>query len=181
MDDDESSKRQITRTDFPLDITTVDVDELMARIRSHVLSHRIRIKEFFQDMDPLNSGYVSKTQFIRCLSSFGVTSIGSFNISRVQTEALCAQYKSKYESDKVHWRRFEEDVESVFTLKGLEKNPNVLVPPTSTFIMPPPGTVSWNDESLNSSDNYKQAITYLANIVNQRRIDCWPPFRDFDK
>jgi hypothetical protein len=84
----------------------------MARIRSHVLAHRIRIKEFFQDMDPLNSGYVSKNQFIRCLSSFGVSSIGSFNITKVQTEALCAHYRSKYESDKVHWKLFEEDVES---------------------------------------------------------------------
>jgi hypothetical protein len=47
--------------------------------------------------------------------------------------------------------------------------------------MPPPGTVSWNDETLNSSDNYKEALKYVANIVDQRRIDCWPPFRDFDK
>jgi hypothetical protein len=112
VDEDDSRKTQITRTDFPLDITTVDLDELMARIRSHVLAMRIRIKEFFQDMDPLNSGYVNRTQFIRCLSSFGVSSIGSFNISRVQVEALCAAYRSKQDSDKVNWRRFEEDVES---------------------------------------------------------------------
>ena len=178
---DDAGKKKITRNDFQSDITTVDVNELMARIRSHVLSDRIRIKEFFQDLDPLNSGYVNKAQFVRCLSSFGVSSIGSFNITRVQTEALCNLYKSKVDPEKVNWKRFEEEVESVFTLKNLEKNPNTLVPPTDMFVMPPPGTVSWDDEKLNSADNYKQAVDYVRNIVTQRRVDCWPPFRDFDK
>lgn len=50
------------------------------------------------------------------------------------------------------------------------------------FVMPPPGTVSWDDEKLNSSEyNYKEAVEYVKNIVNQRRVNCWPPFRDFDK
>ncbi len=128
-----------------------------------------------------NQGYVTKNQFIRCLSSFGISSIGTFHISKVQTEALCHEYKSIVDSDKVNWKKFEDDIESVFTLKHLEKNPTVLVPPTEIFLMPPPGTASWNNESLNSAESYKNAVEYVRNIVNQRRIDCWPPFRDFDK
>ena len=111
-DEDTVEKAALNPNNYPLDISTVDLNELMARIRSHCLSHRIRIKEFFQDMDPLNSGQVSKNQFIRCLSSFGISSIGSFNISQLQTEALCSYYKSQIDNTKVNWKKFEEDVES---------------------------------------------------------------------
>lgn len=63
-------------------------------------------------MDQLNSGFVSRAQFIRCLSSFGISSLGEFNISRAQTEALCREYQHPTAKDKVHWKKFEEDVES---------------------------------------------------------------------
>ena len=56
------------------------------------------------------------------------------------------------------------------------------MPNTQIFVLPPPGTVDWNqNESLNSSENYKQVIDRIKNVVNNRRIDCWPPFRDYDK
>jgi Ca2+-binding EF-hand superfamily protein len=154
----------------------------MGRIRSHCLAKRIRIKEFFQDMDPLNSNFITKTQFVRCLSSFGLSSIGSFNINKVQMEALCKQYINPADPLKVNWKRFEEDVESVFTLRNLEKDPNLLVPSSEIFLMPPAGTVSWkDDESLNTSESFNTVVDSLRQIVNQRRIDCWPPFKDFDK
>lgn len=182
MEFNDENKKEIVKKEFPLDISSVDLNELMGRIRSHCLSNRIRIKEFFQDMDPLNSGYVTKAQFVRCLSSFGLSSIGSFNINKVQIEALSHEYKHPDDLKKVNWKKFEEDVESVFTIRNLEKNPNILVPNSEIFLMPPPGTVSWKDnENLNSTENYNVVIDQLREIVNQRRIDCWPPFKDFDK
>lgn len=133
-------------------------------------------------MDPLNSGFVTKAQFVRCLSSFGLSPIGSFNINKTQSEALCNEYKSPHDLKKVNWKKFEEDVESVFTIRNLEKNPNILVPKSEIFLMPPPGTVSWkDDENLNTTENYNMVIDKMREIVNQRRIDCWPPFKDFDK
>ena len=53
--------------------------------------------------------------------------------------------------------------------------------PTDIFILPPPGTVAWNDENLEGTDNYKTIIDKLQKVVNQRRLDCWPPFKDYDK
>ena len=88
------------------------MNELIARLRSHALSNRLRIKEVFQDMDPLNSGTCSKAQFIRCLSYLGISSLGSFNINKVQTEALCKEYKQPNDPYKVNWKKFEEDIES---------------------------------------------------------------------
>lgn len=69
----------------------------------------------------------------------------------------------------------------MFTLQELEKNPNARVSSTSVFILPPPGTVAWDDEELKSSENYKTVIDDIKQVVNQRRLDCWPPFKDYDK
>jgi predicted DNA binding CopG/RHH family protein len=50
------------------------------------------------------------------------------------------------------------------------------------FILPPPGTVAWDDEeALDSTDSYKSVIDHLKKVVEQRRLDCWPPFKDYDK
>jgi hypothetical protein len=99
-------------SEFALNLTDIDMNELVARVRSHVLSKRIRVKEFFQDMDPLNSGLITKSQFIRCIASFGLSSLGQFPITKAQTEALCLQYKSASDPLKVNWKKFETDLES---------------------------------------------------------------------
>ena len=179
---EDENKKELAHKEYPPDVTSVDLNELMARIRSHCLSSRIRVKEFFQDMDPLNSGFVTKSQFVRCLSLMGLSSIGAFNVTKAQVEALCKQYINPNDALKVSWKEFEHDVESVFTLRNLEKDPNLLVPKSNMFLMPKPGTVSWkDDENLNTSDNFNTVIDNLRQIVDQRRIDCWPPFKDFDK
>ena len=69
----------------------------------------------------------------------------------------------------------------MFTLQELEKDPNARVSATSVFILPPPGTVLWDDEELKSSENYKTVIEDIKKVVNQRRLDVWPPFKDYDK
>ncbi len=172
---------KIENKEYPPDITTVDMNELMARIRSSILGSRIRIKEHFQDFDPLNSGCITKAQFIRCLSSIGLSSLGSLNLNKTQMEALCNEYKSAKDSKKIDWRRFEYDIESVFTLQNLEKNPTVRVAPTNLFVVPAQGTVKWDEEKLESSEDYNKVISNMNELVKKRRIDCWPPFKDFDK
>ena len=133
----------------------VNMAELIDRIRAHVIANRIRIKEFFQDMDPLNSNLVTKSQFVRCLSSLGVSSLGKFNISRAQIQALLDAYEHPEDTNKVNWKQFEYDVDAV----------NVLKP-----------------KSLNiSADDCQNAIENLRSLVNQRRLNIWPPFKDFDK
>ena len=112
----DKNPKKLPEMEFPIDTRNVDLNDLMAKIRNYVLANRIRIKEFFQDMDPLNSGLLTKSQFIRCLSSFDVSLIGSFNLNKVQTEALCNQYTSTTDKKKINWKKFEEDIESGFYL-----------------------------------------------------------------
>lgn len=178
--DELENQDKVKANEFPPNIADIDMNELLARIRSHVLSKRIRVKEFFQDMDPLNSNTVTKDQFIRCIASFGLSSLGSFPINKAQTEALCREYIQPNDPLKCNWKKFESDLESVFTLHELEKNPNARVAPTDIFILPPPGTVAWDDEQLESAENYKTVIEKLKKVVNARRLDCWPPFKDYD-
>lgn len=98
--------------EYEPDITTVNINDLLARIRNHVLSNRIRIKEFFEDMDPLRSSKITKTRFIRCLSSLGISSIGSLNLNKAQVHALCVKYQDPNDKFKVDWKKFESDIES---------------------------------------------------------------------
>jgi hypothetical protein len=97
---------------FPPDISTLDVNDLIARIRNHVLANRIRIKEFFEDMDPLRSSKMTKTRFIRCLNSLGISSIGSLNLNKAQLYALTVKYEDLNDKLKVDWKKFENDIES---------------------------------------------------------------------
>jgi hypothetical protein len=98
--------------EFPNDTTTVNVNDLIARIRNHVLSNRIRIKDFFEDMDPLRSARISKSRFVRCLSFIGISSIGAVDLNRAQIKALCDRYEDEDDSLKVNWKRFESDIDS---------------------------------------------------------------------
>ena len=66
----------------------------------------------------------------------------------------------------------------VFTLRELEKNPNVSVPASEQFLLSAPGTASLDEEASQRVANVMEA---LKRQVGQRRIDCWPPFKDYDK
>ena len=47
--------------------------------------------------------------------------------------------------------------------------------------MLPPGSVDFTKaDKLNESD-YNSILLKWKRKVEQRRIDCWPPFKDFDK
>ena len=180
--DIELEEENVKSPELPMETSNIDMNLLMGRIRSFALANRIRIKEFFQDMDPLNSGFITKPQFVRCMSSFGCSSIGLFNMSKAEMEALCREYVNPLDTRKVNWKKFENDVESVFTVRHLEKNPNLFVAPQSMFVMPPAGTISWSEEKkLIASEHYKVILDQLKDVIERRRLDCWPPFKDFDK
>ena len=47
--------------------------------------------------------------------------------------------------------------------------------------MPPPGSVDFSKADKYNADDYNNALLKWKRKVEQRRIDVWPPFRDFDK
>jgi len=64
----------------------VDVDQLMQRLRHHVLVNRVRVKDHFHDFDPLNSGTVSRARFERGLASMGLSSLGQHHLTAGQSQ-----------------------------------------------------------------------------------------------
>lgn len=182
IDDDAEFKYEEDNVDLGPAVNTVEVNvnDLVGRVRHHVLSNRIRIKEFFEDMDPLRSGRMTKSQFLRCLCSIGISSIGALNLSKEQLQLLVDRYECSDDKLRVNWKKFESEIESVFTLPELEKDPNIRVPPSELFEMPPSGTVDFKNANETQLNDFNDAMSKWRRKIEQRRLDCWSPFRDFD-
>ena len=92
-----------------------DCDDVIARIRQRCQQQGIRIAEFFRDFDRLRSGYITAAQF-----RIGLT-MAKCPISQGEFQMLSQQYKAPKEGEHVKWREFSDQVDEVFTKKGLEQ------------------------------------------------------------
>jgi len=79
------------------------VDDLLDAIRSISFRKRIRINEFFLDFDKLRSGFVSISQFRRCLSMFGM------DMNDTEFERLIAAYVDS--NKRVNYVAFSEEID----------------------------------------------------------------------
>ena len=72
--------------------------------------------------------------------------------------------------------KFSDEIESIFTVKGLEKLPTAKV--VQFKVMP-----EWlkNNLSLPIQDVYNAAMDRLACFVKTRRMQLYPMFEDYDK
>jgi hypothetical protein len=75
----------------------------LVKYRAHVFAHRIRLRELFQDFDPLRSGLMSRSRFIRCISStLEKGTISSLTASEMNI--LADEFQD--ESNMIKWRSF---------------------------------------------------------------------------
>ena len=95
-----------------IDTSQVHLDDLMARVRHHVLINRLRVIEYFEDYDPLRSGSISKSQFRRGLSQLGLSKLGHHDLTDPQYTVLCILYENPNKRDQVLWTKFLWDIES---------------------------------------------------------------------
>lgn len=164
-----------------IDLSQVNMEDLLARIRDHVLKQRLRVTEYFEDYDPLRSGSISKNQFRRCLSQLGLSTLGHHDLNDPQFAVLCQYYENPRKTDQVIWKRFLDDVESVFTQPNLEKNPTYKVPAQEIFRVPKPGTMDWRYATQEHQDVFNEAMERLRQRAKQRRVLAKPVFQDFDR
>jgi len=157
-----------------VDTSSVDVFELISRIRHHVLVNRIRVEEYFQDFDPLRHGSISIARF-----RMGLSAMGQENLTDPQFYALVEVYADRKRRGNVMWTSFLTDVEKVFTERGLEKRPQTKLQPQETFLMPKTGTTANLDEDL--VPLFNNAMTRMRQKTDQRRILMKPCFQDFDR
>ncbi|KER31253.1 LOW QUALITY PROTEIN: hypothetical protein T265_13008 [Opisthorchis viverrini] len=186
---DSKSGKKVSRRDW---LSTVEprissvgdhwpVEVLLDRIRHLVLINRIGLKPWFHDFDQLRSGYMTRSQFARCLTAAGIMRLDLHDLTPTQLNTLADRYVSPNDSNMVNWTKFVEDVETVFTIPELEKQPLTRVLPQETFVQPKPGTADWSTATTEMRENYEDSMSKLRRKIHERRMLLLPDFLAFDK
>ncbi|XP_020292684.1 uncharacterized protein LOC109859141 isoform X2 [Pseudomyrmex gracilis] len=157
--------------------------EVIQRIQRHVFEHRIRIHEFLKDFDCLNSGRINVSQFRRALDALQISSLGRLFLRESEITDLIELYKDPGDPDRVCWRTFEDDIDKVFTVKGLDKLPNMKVesPPQEIIDLPRKGASNWHCEPKSTRELCEDVLQRVRQRVEERRIYLKPFFKNYDK
>ncbi|XP_014603469.1 PREDICTED: uncharacterized protein LOC106786514 [Polistes canadensis] len=161
----------------------MSLTEVIRRIQRHIFEHRIRISEFFKDFDPLNDGKVTVSQFRRGLDALQVSSLGRLYIAETDICSLITLYKDPNDPDRVCWRTFEDDINQVFTVKELEKLPNlqVISPPKEVEELVKRGTTDWQCEKKTIRELCENTLLKVRRRIEERRILLKQFFQNYDK
>ncbi|XP_049870499.1 uncharacterized protein LOC126369940 [Pectinophora gossypiella] len=154
--------------------------ELMLRVQEYVLQKRIRVSEFFRDYDPLNSGRIAPTQFRRALDQCGIGQ------QLTPDEVLCIMrhYVDPNDTQRVCWRTFEDDCDQVFTIKELEKHPEVRPGGAAALVAALPARGSAEERGGPTApqlDLAQAALLRVRAACTERSIDLRPAFSDHDE
>ncbi|CAH0582822.1 unnamed protein product [Chrysodeixis includens] len=155
--------------------------DLMLRVQEFVMQRRIRVSEFLRDYDPLNSGRIAPQQFRRAMDAMGLGSVLS------QQELLCVMrhYLDPNDKERVCWRTFEDDCDQVFTIKELEKHPDVRdgAAREAVLALPPLGAAAdrGEGEAPRELDAAQAALLRVRAACTERAIDLRPAFCEHDE
>jgi len=164
----------------------VDVQYLIASIKDRVKKLRIRVADFLQDYDPLHSGFVSANLFTTALET------ARLQLTGTQLDQLSKYYENadggRDASGQpfVQYSRFVDDLDSVFTQKGLERDP---VADVETFTRTAAAVGSPNDDVLDPQQRLttaeegqlREVVTRVDAYVKRVQQDIVTPFTDFDR
>lgn len=147
---------------------------VVQRLQAKVVEKRIRLKDHFQDFDPLRKGTCPTG---RVKAVFTILNLGK-EIDRNDFESLLAQYGQ--DDGLFNYQAFVNDVDDAFTVPGLELEPLKLIN------MPSPETTSpgrrdpmrLNQVKLAKSERLEDKI---RTFVRKRGCDMKPMFQDFDR
>lgn len=163
------------------ELHTRSVPMLLRYVKQIVKRDRIRLEEYYRDFDKLRHGKVTAAQFAAGLSASG------FVLSRDEMNLLSDEYASRDVVDSagqsfVAWKRFVDDVESVFTVKGLERAPAHDVGSLGAMRTEQFGGVK-HERALSSTDErlVTQAVVAIKRAIDRERLSIKPAFEDFDR
>ncbi|ENN74041.1 hypothetical protein YQE_09365, partial [Dendroctonus ponderosae] len=157
----------------------------MSMIQEHVSRNRLRVNTFFKHFDVLNSGRISVDQFHRGLDALALNGKQRFFLSLPDVQAVINQYRDPCDSTRVCWKTFEDDVDHIFTIQELEKNPNVEVeipqPKDDLVEASKLGGKDWQSVNTQHRSLCEDAVYKVKQKIIHRRILLKPMFKDFDK
>lgn len=158
------SSRQWTRDDF-------SVTEL---IRAKVVEGRVRLREQFQDFDPLNKGECTLTQLGTVLSVLGI------ELSPVELQRLQTQEGFQGEDGRFNYWAFTDYVDEAFTLKGLEHEPTTRIdmPGELTTV---PGRRNFQKLDADQEQAVRDVENGILRTVRVHGIDLRAACKNFDR
>lgn len=158
---------------------TRSVPMLMRYIKQVVKRDRIQMEEFYRDFDKLRHGKITAPQFAAGLNAAGLV------LARDEMRLLGDQYAcDEVDSLGLHfvaWKRFVDDIECVFTVRGLERAPHFdlgsLESRSDQF-----GGVR-EDKELTAEEDRRAtaAVVAIKKEMDRRRLVIKPAFEDFDR
>ena len=148
-----------------------NIKDILDKIKHTVKVNRIRLMEFFEDFDPLRKGTCTKAKFRTALD------MANLHLRSEEFVVLEAFYSVEGEEDKVYYKDLVEEIETVFTIKGLEKEP-LLRPKdyvTPDFLNPEKRLTEEEAVFLDKT------LRKLANLMRKYRVNPKSFFQDADR
>ncbi|EQC31662.1 hypothetical protein SDRG_10827 [Saprolegnia diclina VS20] len=166
--DDAPSEANVQRT-LPM---------LLRYIKQKAKRDRLRVEEYFRDFDRLRKGKITRAQYGGGLHAAG------FILSPVDLDLLASAFPYHEEVDvegasMVAWTRFVDEVEAVFTVKGLEREPTKDI---SHAIEAAEQADAITDTALSARDEaiVMASLQTMLSRMLTKRLDIKPSFEDFD-
>ncbi|EDW84080.1 uncharacterized protein Dwil_GK13946 [Drosophila willistoni] len=153
--------------------------DLIFCVQSYIYKNQIRTSEFLENFDTLKIGSITKNQFERGLSNMGV---GKY-LSNREICLLAERYIDPIDTNRIRWRNFCDDIDTVFTIKNLDKMPQCVVESPLRHIkeLPRVGTANWDAAPQNIRDLCEDAMAKIRIRIRNRRLYLHPFFRSYDK
>jgi len=147
-----------------------DLRAIITKIKTKVWKERMRVYEFMKDYDKLKTGRVLETNFRRAVD------LANLGLKESEVDILCDTFKSGRDPGFIDYMAFSDEVETVFTVKNLEKNPIV------TPIQFKPAE-EWEQNVLSEDAEivYNLAMSRVAEHVRKTRTQLFPLFEDYDR
>ncbi|KAL7730468.1 hypothetical protein ACLKA6_000475 [Drosophila palustris] len=153
--------------------------EIVHCIQNYIYKNRVRTCEFLEKFDPLQVGSITKNQFERGLSNMGV---GKY-ISQREFALLTDRYLDPLDTNRIRWKNFVDEIDTVFTIKNLDKMPQCVVESPLAHIreLPRPGTLDWQTAPQDIRDLCEDAMSKIRLRIRNRRLYLHPFFRNYDR
>ena len=160
---------KIPQVDIVKTLDTFTVDDVIEKIQKITKQKSLRISEFMRDFDPLRSGSITSSQFLRCLS------IEKIYLSRKEADLLIQKYANPDKEGEVLWTKFADDIDIVFVVKHLEKRADIDDISNITK-----SSFKLNELSLPDQAVLQEILKEMKSFFEVNRIEPKPMFINYD-
>nr|CCA18312.1 conserved hypothetical protein [Albugo laibachii Nc14]CCA18415.1 conserved hypothetical protein [Albugo laibachii Nc14] len=145
---------------------------LLRYMQQYAKQYRVRIEENFRDFDKLRHGKLTFAKFCAGLDACG------FVVSPEEARILAASYACT-ETDAqgrrlVQWKNFVDDIDTAFTVKGLERTPLFNGP------VAPSAMSEAQDLDADEEAQVTAAIRKIYSTMKRNRLEVKDALEDFD-